>query len=107
MPPRIKPAAGTLPAKWYATSWTASTPTSSTQPEAAALGLKAISHVHVRARWAGRCLVVEVEGFVPPATTVEDGEAMRQEVTEAVLAAVPTARAVQWYPRAAPSPRSD
>ena len=75
--------------------------------EAAVVGLKAISHVHVRARWAGRCLIVEIEGFVPPATTVEDGEAMRQEVILAVLAAVPQARAVQWYPRAAPSPCSD
>jgi cation diffusion facilitator family transporter len=71
--------------------------------ERAALGVDGVGHAHVRARWMGRSLLVEVEGFVAPGTTVEGGEAIGRSVEEAVSAAIPNARAVVWCPRALPS----
>jgi cation diffusion facilitator family transporter len=71
--------------------------------EAAALGVEGVAHAHVRARWMGRSLLVEVEGFVAPGTTVEGGEAVGRAVEDAVTAAIPNARAVLWCPRALPS----
>jgi cation diffusion facilitator family transporter len=71
--------------------------------ERAALGVDGVAHAHVRARWMGRSLLVEVEGFVAPGTTVEGGEALGRAVEEAVSGAIPNARAVLWSPRALPS----
>jgi cation diffusion facilitator family transporter len=71
--------------------------------ERAALAVDGVGHAHVRARWMGRSLLVEVEGFVPPGTTVEGGEAIGRAVEEAVSVAIPNARAVLWSPRALPS----
>lgn len=72
--------------------------------ERAVLSRVAVEHVHVRGRWMGRSLIVEVEGFVTPTTTVEDAAALRDDVEAAVLSAVPEARAVLWHPR--PLPRA-
>jgi cation diffusion facilitator family transporter len=65
-----------------------------------------VSHVHVRGRWMGRSLVIEVEGFVNPTLTVEAADALRDDVEDAVVNAVPAARAVLWTPRPAPIPRN-
>lgn len=73
------------------------------QAEAAALQVAGVDHAHVRARWMGRSLLVEVEGFVESGTTIEAGEAIGRAVEDAVASAVPAARAVQWCPRAMPS----
>jgi cation diffusion facilitator family transporter len=73
-----------------------------TQAERAALEVPGVQHAHVRARWMGRSLLVEVEGFVAASTTVEAGEVIGAAVEEAVTAAVPSARAVLWCPRALP-----
>jgi cation diffusion facilitator family transporter len=70
--------------------------------EEAARQVPGTAHVHVRARWMGRSLFVEVEGFVPAATTVEASEQIGRSVERAVASAVPEARAVQWCPRAMP-----
>lgn len=70
--------------------------------EAAANGVDGIEHVHVRARWLGRSLVVEVEGFAPAGLTLESAEGMGRRVEGAVLAAVRECRAVRWSPRAMP-----
>ncbi|MHB8465278.1 MAG: cation diffusion facilitator family transporter [Acidimicrobiales bacterium] len=75
------------------------------QAEGAALGVGGVYHAHVRARWMGRSLLVEVEGFVPAGTTVEAGEVIGAAVETAVAAAVPEARAVLWCPRALPAER--
>jgi cation diffusion facilitator family transporter len=66
----------------------------------AAVEVPGVEHTHVRARWMGRSLVVEVEGFVAPETTVEAGEELGRAVEAAVAAAVPQVRAVLWSPRA-------
>ena len=73
------------------------------QAEGAALQVAGVDHAHVRARWMGRSLLVEVEGFVASGTTIEAGEAIGRAVEDAVASAVPAARAVQWCPRAMPS----
>ena len=68
--------------------------------ERAALTVPGVGHVHVRARWMGRSLLVEVEGFVPAGTTVEAAEATGRAVELAVVHALPASRAVLWCPRA-------
>jgi len=72
--------------------------------ERAALGVPGVDHAHVRARWMGRSLLVEVEGFVAAGTTVEAGEDLGRAVEDAVARAVPQSRAVSWCPRAMPAP---
>ena len=71
-----------------------------TSAEAAALSVAGVEHVHVRARWMGRSLLIEVEGFVASQTTVSQGERIGGAVEAAVSTAVPQARAVLWNPRA-------
>jgi cation diffusion facilitator family transporter len=68
--------------------------------EAAALTIEQVEHVHVRARWMGRSLVVDVEGFVGPKITVEAAEAIGRRVQGAVIAGVPEITAVLWSPHA-------
>ena len=75
------------------------------QAEQAALGIPGVAHAHVRARWMGRSLLVEVEGFVAAGTTVEVAEATGRAVEIAVAAAVPESRAVLWCQRAMPGGR--
>jgi cation diffusion facilitator family transporter len=70
--------------------------------EKAVLARTGVEHVHIRGRWMGRSLIVEVEGFVPPMTTVEQASSLRADVEDAVLGAVPETRAVLWHPRPMP-----
>jgi cation diffusion facilitator family transporter len=58
-----------------------------------------VAHVHVRGRWMGRSLVIEIEGFVNPTMTVQGADALRDDVEDAVVEAVPACRAVLWLPR--------
>jgi len=71
--------------------------------EAAALSVAPVRHVHVRGRWMGRSLLIEVEGFVPAEMAVSSAEALGLAVEERIIAAVPQCRAVLWTPRAAAS----
>jgi len=71
--------------------------------EAAALGIPGVYHVHVRARWMGRSLYVEVEGFVAAQTTMDAADKLGRNVEAAVVAAVPETRGVLWSPRSLPS----
>jgi cation diffusion facilitator family transporter len=71
-----------------------------TATEDAALSVAGVEHVHVRGRWMGRSLLIEVEGFVTSETTISQGEQIGTAVQAAVTSAVPQARAVLWYPRA-------
>jgi cation diffusion facilitator family transporter len=70
--------------------------------EAAVLAGTGVEHAHVRGRWMGRSLIIEVEGFLPPMMTVEEAASLRAEVEDAVLEAVPETRAVLWHPRPMP-----
>jgi cation diffusion facilitator family transporter len=67
--------------------------------EQAVLARTGVAHAHVRGRWMGRSLIIEVEGFVSPASTVEEAAALGSAVEDAVVGAVPESRAVLWHPR--------
>jgi cation diffusion facilitator family transporter len=67
--------------------------------EVAALSVSGVRHVHVRARWIGRSLLIDVEGFVAASMTVGEAEAVGRMVEVEVLRAVPDGRAVLWSPR--------
>ncbi len=73
-----------------------------TSAEESVNALPGVRHAHVRARWMGRTLLVEVEGFIDAGTPIEAAEAVGRDVEAAVFAAVPEARAVIWAPRAWP-----
>lgn len=70
--------------------------------ERAAAGLAGIEHAHARARWTGRTLRVEIEGWVDPDQSVREADQLAQQVAEAVHAILPEARAVTFMPRAMP-----
>ncbi len=70
--------------------------------EQAALSVRGVEHVHARARWAGRSLLIDLEGFVPAAITVAAAEELGRHVDDVVSRAVPQCRAVLWSARALP-----
>ncbi|HEX3426532.1 MAG TPA: cation diffusion facilitator family transporter [Acidimicrobiales bacterium] len=70
--------------------------------EDAAGTVPGVRHAHIRARWMGRSLLVEIEGFVAADRSLEDAERIGRLVEDAVHAAVPEARVVLWCPRSMP-----
>ena len=62
-----------------------------------------VVHAHARARWTGRTLRVEVEGWVDPGLTVTDADALGQRVASAVAQAIPDMGSFTWTARAAPA----
>ena len=70
--------------------------------ERAAAGVPGVEHAHVRARWMGRSLVIEVEGFVAAGVAIEEADAVGRRVETAVADTVQNCRAVLWSPRTAP-----
>jgi cation diffusion facilitator family transporter len=74
-----------------------------TSAEAAAGSVDGVVHAHARARWTGRTLRVEVEGWVDPALTVSSADALGQQVAWAVARQVPAAGSFTWTARAAPA----
>lgn len=71
--------------------------------ETAALTVADVEHVHVRARWAGRSLIVEIEGFLPAHKQLDETERIGARVQAVVATAVPESRAVLWSPHALPA----
>jgi cation diffusion facilitator family transporter len=74
-----------------------------TAAEAAAGSVDGVLHAHARARWTGRTLRVEVEGWVDPGLTVSSADALGQQVARAVASALPEAGSFTWTARAAPA----
>ncbi|MGH9124488.1 MAG: cation diffusion facilitator family transporter [Acidimicrobiales bacterium] len=70
--------------------------------EHAALSVPGVGHVHVRARWLGRSLLIELDGFIAGSNALDAAEARGRAVREAVMAAVPESRAVLWTPHSLP-----
>lgn len=68
--------------------------------EAAAAEVPGVRHAHARARTTGRILRIDVEGWVDPATTVQEADRIGQQVADSVAAAVPDIRAFTWTTRA-------
>jgi cation diffusion facilitator family transporter len=71
--------------------------------EEAALSVAGVEHAHLRGRWLGRTLLVEVEAFIPSATRLDEAERLGRDVRAAILQAVPECRAVVWSPHTLPS----
>jgi cation diffusion facilitator family transporter len=74
-----------------------------TAAEAAAGSVDGVIHAHARARWTGRTLRVEVEGWVDPALTVSGADALGQQVARAVAGELPEMGSFTWATRAAPA----
>jgi cation diffusion facilitator family transporter len=71
--------------------------------ERAATTVPGISHAHARARWTGRTLRIEIEGWVSPTLSVSETDHQAVLVAEAVHKAIDEARSVTFTPRAAPA----
>jgi cation diffusion facilitator family transporter len=67
--------------------------------ENAVLSIEGVEHVHVRGRWLGRSLIIDIEGFVLPGATVQEADRVGRNVEHAVINALPEARAVLWSAR--------
>src|SRR6516165_6858501 len=74
-----------------------------TTAEAAAGSVPGVIHAHARARWTGRTLRVEVEGWVDPDLPTKDADATGRQVATALARALPEAGSLTWASRAGPS----
>jgi divalent metal cation (Fe/Co/Zn/Cd) transporter len=61
-----------------------------------------VVHAHARARWTGRTLRVEIEGWVDPGMTVRDADALGRQVAAAIAERLPETGSLTWTARAAP-----
>jgi len=71
--------------------------------ETAAAAVDGVLHAHARARWTGRTLRVEIEGWVEPSLTVSDADALGRLVAHAVSGELPDIGSFTWTTRAVPS----
>jgi divalent metal cation (Fe/Co/Zn/Cd) transporter len=71
--------------------------------EAEAGSVPGVIHAHARARWTGRTLRVEIEGWVDPDLTARDADALGRQVATAISEQLPQAGSLTWTTRAAPS----
>lgn len=67
--------------------------------EVAAAEVDGVQHAHVRARWTGRTLRVEVEGWVDQALSVAASDVIGQRVADRLTEAVPDMRSFTWTTR--------
>jgi len=70
--------------------------------EAAAGSVPGVIHAHARARWTGRTLRVEIEGWVDPDLTARAADALGARVADAISQQLPRAGSLTWVARAAP-----
>ena len=71
-----------------------------TTAETAAASVPGVRHAHVRARWTGRTLRIEVEGWVDATPATADADAIGRAVAHRIAGALPEARSVTWAARA-------
>ena len=69
--------------------------------EAAAGAVDGVVHAHARARWTGRTLRVEIEGWVDPDLTASGSDTLGQQVALAVARQLPDMGSFTWTTRAA------
>jgi divalent metal cation (Fe/Co/Zn/Cd) transporter len=74
-----------------------------TRAEAAADAVPGAIHAHARARWTGRTLRVEIEGWVDPDLSARDADALGRAVAGEISRLLPEAGAFTWTTRAAVS----
>jgi len=73
-----------------------------TAAETAAGSVPGVIHAHARARWTGRTLRVEIEGWVDPDLPVRAADALGRQVADAVSGQLPVAGSLTWTSRATP-----
>jgi cation diffusion facilitator family transporter len=71
--------------------------------EAAAGSVAGVVHAHARARWTGRTLRVEVEGWVDPEMAARESDALGRLVAAEISSQLPEAGSFTWTTRAAPA----
>jgi cation diffusion facilitator family transporter len=71
--------------------------------EVSAGAVDGVAHAHARARWTGRTLRVEVEGWVDPGLTVSEADALGRQVALAIVQQVPDMGSFTWTARATPA----
>jgi cation diffusion facilitator family transporter len=74
-----------------------------TTAECAAGSVPGVVHAHARARWTGRTLRIEIEGWVDPGLPARDADAIGRQVADAVARQLPQAGSLTWASRAAPA----
>ncbi len=72
-----------------------------TTAETAAVAVPGVLHAHARARWTGRTLRVEVEGFVDPKTPLAQADQIGRSVAAALAPQIPEMHSFSWSARAA------
>jgi divalent metal cation (Fe/Co/Zn/Cd) transporter len=60
-------------------------------------------HTGARARWTGRTLRVEMEGWVDPGLPARDADAIGHQVAGAIGEQLPEAGSLTWASHAAPA----
>jgi cation diffusion facilitator family transporter len=74
-----------------------------TTAEAAAGSVPGVIHAHARARWTGRTLRVEIEGWVDPDLPAREADAIGRLVAGKLSSQLPEAGSFTWTTRAAPA----
>jgi len=74
-----------------------------TTAESAAGSVPGVLHAHARARWTGRTLRVEIEGWVDPDLPARDADAIGRQVATALARDLPQTGSITWASRAGPS----
>jgi cation diffusion facilitator family transporter len=67
--------------------------------EKVAVEVPGVRHAHARARWTGRTLRVEIEGWVDANTSVGDAERIGQSVVDRLAPQLPDMRSFNWTVR--------
>ena len=70
-----------------------------TTAETVAASVPGVQHAHARARWTGRTLRVEIEGWVDGNTTVADADRIGQTVADHLAPEIPNMRSFTWSAR--------
>jgi len=68
--------------------------------ESAAMQVPGVAHAHARARWTGRTLRVELEGWLDADTTLVFADAIGRSVAEQIARDLPDVRSFTWTTRA-------
>jgi cation diffusion facilitator family transporter len=66
-----------------------------------------VDHAYARARWTGRTLRVEVEGFLKPDTTLAEADLIGRSVAAVLTPQIPEMRSFSWTARVLMTDRSE
>lgn len=72
-----------------------------TTAEATAIEVPGVQHAHARARWTGRTLRVEVEGFLDSTTPLAAADQIGRSVAAMLTSRIPEMQSFTWSARAA------